>query len=205
MSINTLNMQPLRVGQIRKLKPCGNGGSSRLVLIAEQDRRDGSFLVFLLSNFVEAAIPRDIRMSREFSSSNYELVLMTEYLARANSDDFDLESLLGKVDLAELQRIRSLAFNNPFGSLPEEILCDGVEIGNYPVQKYDSIWNYRSDEYDNFRKITFIRDEAYVISTTYAFRTYQQFEELRDPELIDELPLDALFSLSRSRELVGAW
>jgi hypothetical protein len=144
-------------------------------------------------------------MSREFSSSSYELVLMTEYLARANSDDFELESLIGSVDIAELQKFRSLAFNNPFGSLPEEILCDGVEIGIYPVQKFDSIWNYRSKEYDNFRKITFIRDEAYVISTNYAFRTYQQFEELRDPELIDELPLDALFSLSRSRELVDAW
>ena len=59
---------PLRVGQIRKLKANHKGGVSRLVLIAEQDRRDGTYLVFLLNNMVEAAIPRDLCLSKDFTS-----------------------------------------------------------------------------------------------------------------------------------------
>ena len=46
--------EPLGVGQIRKLRANKKGGTSRLVLIAEQDRRDGTYLVFLLNNMVEA-------------------------------------------------------------------------------------------------------------------------------------------------------
>ena len=204
MTLDASKLVPLQVGQIRKLKASEKGGSSRLVLIAEQDRRDGSFLVFLLNNAVDAAIPRDLCMSTEFTGSKYQLVLMTEYLSRANPEDFELESLIGKIEQSKIEAFRSIAFNNPFGKLPDEIVCEGVEIGCYPVQKYDSIWLYRSAEYDNFKNLTFIRDEHYVISTNYALRAYRQFENLGDPELVDELPLDALFSISRSRELVDA-
>jgi hypothetical protein len=42
--------EPLKVGQIRKLHPSREIGSSRLVLIADKDKRDGTYLVFLLNN-----------------------------------------------------------------------------------------------------------------------------------------------------------
>ena len=97
--------EPLRVGQIRKLRANKKGGTSRLVLIAEQDRRDGSYLVFLLNNLVEAAIPRDLCLSTKLTSASYEIVLMTEYLARTHPEDFELESVLGSIDALGQLRI----------------------------------------------------------------------------------------------------
>ena len=196
--------EPIRVGQIRKLRANKKGGTSRLVIIAEQDRRDGSYLVFLLNNLVEAAIPRDLCLSTKLTSASYEIVLMTEYLARTHPEDFELESVLGSVDEKEVDRIRSIAHNNPFGKLPDEIVNQDVRIGQFPMQKYDSVWQFRSSEFDNFLKLTYVRDQAYVISVDYALRSLRQFEALGDPELVDEMPLDALFAMSRSREMVAA-
>ncbi len=196
--------EPLRVGQIRKLRANKKGGTSRLVLIAEHDRRDGTYLVFLLNNMVEAAIPRDLCLSTKLTSARYEIVLMTEYLARAHPEDFELESVPGSIDEKVVDRIRSIAHNNPFGKLPDVIINQDMRIGRFPMQKYDSVWQFRSSEFDNFLKLTFVRDQAYVISADYALRSLRQFETLRDPELVDEMPLDALFAMSRSREMVAA-
>lgn len=204
MSSIFAQLEPLRSGQIRKLKPNRKGGTSRLVLIAEQDRRDGTYLVFLLNNMVQAAIPRDLCLSTSFTSANYEIVLMTEYFSRANPEDFELESIMGSVEVAQVERIRSIVFNNPFGKLPDVIICEGVRIGRFPLQKYDSVWQYRASEFDNFLKLTYVRDETYVISVDFALRTLRQFEVLNDPTLIDDLPLDALFAMSRSGEMVAA-
>lgn len=195
---------PLEVGQIRKLRTNKKGGASRLVLIAEQDRRDGTYLVFLLNNMVEAAIPRDLCLTTNLTSAKYEIVLMTEYLARANPEDFELESILGSIDRVMVDRIRSIAHNNPFGKLPNVIVNQDIRIGQFPMQKYDSVWQYRLSEFDNFLMLTHVRDEAYVISMDYALRSLRQYEELRDPELVDEMPLDALFAMSRSSEMVAA-
>lgn len=204
MKSKLVHYEPLMVGQIRKLRANKKGGSSRLVLIAEQDRRDGTFLVFLLNNMVDAAIPRDLCLSTELTSARYEIVLMTEYFSRARPEDFELESILGSVDLEEIDRIRSIAHNNLFGNLPDVVKNQDVRIGQFPMQKYDSVWQFRSSEFDNFQKLTYVRDEAYVISMDYALRSLQQFEVLRDPALVDEMPLDALFAMSRSREMVAA-
>jgi len=198
------HLEPLRSGQIRKLKPSRKGGTSRLVLIAEQDRRDGTYLVFLLNNMVKAAIPRDLCLSTQFTSASYEIVLMTEYFSRANPEDFELESIIGIVDVAQVERIRSIVFNNPFGKLPDIIICEGVRIGCFPLQKYDSVWQYRASEFDNFLKLTYVRDEIYVISVDFALRSLRQYEVLNDPTLIDDLPLDALFAMCRSGEMVAA-
>ncbi len=204
MKSKLANSQPLRAGQIRKLRPSENGGHSRLVLIVEQDRRDGTYLVFLLNNMVDAAIPRDLCLSTEFTAANYEIVLMTEYLARANPEDFELERILGSIDETEVDRIRLIAHNNPFGRLPDTLISPYVRIGQFPMQKYDSVWHFRSSEFDNFLKLTHVRDQAHLISIDYASRTLMQFEILQDPELIDEMPLNALYAMSRSRELVTA-
>ena len=196
--------EPLKVGQIRKLRTSKKGGSSRLVLIVEQDRRDGTYLVYLLNNMVEAAIPRDLCLTTNLTSAKYEIVLMTEYLARANPEDFELESILGSIDEVMVDRIRSIAHNNPFGKLPNVIVNQDIRIGQFPMQKYDSVWQYRLSEFDNFLKLTHVRDESYVISMDYALRSLRQYEVLRDPALVDEMPLDALFAMSRSREMVAA-
>ena len=193
--------EPLKVGQIRKLHPSREIGSSRLVLIADKDKRDGTFLVFLLNNFVEAATPRDLCISKEAASSNYELVLMTEYFSRANPENFDLSTVFGRVDSKEIERFKELAFRSPFGSLPNEIEKDGVSIGKYPVQKFDSVWNYRSDEFDNFRQLTYIRD---INSVDYSQRFLQHNPEINNSDVINDLPLIALFALSRSGEKVPA-
>jgi hypothetical protein len=97
-----------------------------------------------------------------------------------------------------------IAHNNPFGKLPDVITNPDMRIGRFPMQKYDSVWQFRSSEFDNFLKLTYFRDQAYVISVDHALRSLRQFEALRAPELVDELPLDALFAMSRSREMVAA-
>jgi hypothetical protein len=191
---------PLRVGQIRKLKANHKGGVSRLVLIAEQDRRDGTYLVFLLNNMVEAAIPRDLCLSKDFTSAQYSIVLMTEYFSRANPEDFELESLIGQVKVSQLEKIRTLAFNYPFGKLPDSIAGDGLAIGTFPMQKYDAIWNYRVAEFDNFAKLTYVRDTN---STDYAVRFLTHNPVLNDPLLVDECPLDVLYALGRTGDMVA--
>lgn len=193
--------EPLKVGQIRKLHPSREIGASRLVLIADKDKRDGTFLVFLLNNALEAATPRDLCISREVASSNYELVLMTEYFSRANPENFDLSTVFGRLDPKEIEKFKALAFRSPFGSLPNEIETDGVFIGKYPVQKFDSIWNYRIDEFDNFQQLTYVRD---LNSADYSQRFLQNNPEIKESDLIDDLPLIALFALSRSGEKVLA-
>ena len=204
MNSNLIISEPLRVGQIRKLKANKRGGGSRLVLIAEQDRRDGTYLVYLLNNMVEAAIPRDLCLSTKLTSARYEIVLMTEYLARAHPENFEIESILGSIDEKAVDQIRSIAHNNPFGKLPDVIVNQNVRIGQFPMQKFDSVWQFRSSEFDNFLKLTHVRDQAYLNSVDYALRSLRQFEALRDPGMVDEMPLDALFAMSRSREMVAA-
>ena len=193
--------EPLRVGQIRKLRATNKGGVSRLVLIAEQDRRDGTYLVFLLNNMVEAAIPRDLCLSKKITSAQYSIVLMTEYFSRANPENFELESLMGHVEVSQIEKIRSFAFNNPYGKLSDDISSDGLIIGGFPMQKYDSVWSFRAAEFDNFSKLTYIRDTN---STDYAMRFLTQNPVLNDPVLVDECPLDALYVLSRTGEMVAA-
>ena len=158
--------EPLKVGQIRKLRTSKKGGASRLVLIVEQDRRDGTYLVYLLNNMVEAAIPRDLCLTTNLTSARYEIVLMTEYLARANPEDFELESILGNIDPVMVDRIRSIAHNNPFGKLPNVIVNQDIRIGQFPMQKYDSVWQYRLSEFDNFLMLTHVRDEACLLYTS---------------------------------------
>lgn len=196
-----VNWEPIKVGQIRKLYPSDINGSSRLVLIADRDSRDGTYLVYLLNNLVEAATPRDLCISKSLASSNYDLVLMTEYLSRANPENFEISEIFGSVDQKEIERIRDVAFRHPFGSLPIELNSEGLTIGRYPVQKFDSIWKYRASEFDNFHKLTYIRN---VNSADYSVRFLQNNSEILNVDLIDECPLDALFALSRSGEKVPA-
>ena len=68
---------PVEVGQIRQLMPNRLDGSSRLVIIAEIDELDKTCLVFLLNNMVEAAIPRDVCLSKSKINTKFDLVLMT--------------------------------------------------------------------------------------------------------------------------------
>jgi hypothetical protein len=199
MKKSNSDWEPLMVGQIRKLHPSREIGSSRLVLIADKDKRDGTFLVFLLNNSLEAATPRDLCISKEFASSNYELVLMTEYFSRANPENFDLSTVFGHVDSKQIEKFKELAFRSPFGSLPNEIEIAGVSIGPYPLQKFDSIWNYRTAEFDNFRHLTYVRD---VNSADYSQRFLQNNPAMNASDVIDDLPLIALFALSRSGEKV---
>ena len=76
----------LEVGQIRKLDSIKGIATSRLVVIAEIDQRDATCLVFLLNNMSEAATPRDLCISKLVAKSKYEIVLMTDYLSRADHD-----------------------------------------------------------------------------------------------------------------------
>lgn len=192
--------EPLRVGQIRKLRANKKGGTSRLVLIAEQDHLDGTFLVFLLNNMIEAAIPRDLCLSKKFTSAQYAIVLMTEYFSRANPEDFELDSVMGRVDVAQIKNIRSIAFFNPFGKLPDDIIDEGLSIGSFPMQKYDAIWNFRAAEFENFSKLTYVRNTN---SSDYAMRFVAQNPALNDPVLIDECPLHVLYALSRTGEMAA--
>ena len=72
----------LKVGQVRKLDSIKGIADSRLVTIAEIDSGDATCLVFLLNNMVEAATPRDVCIPQILAGSNYDLVLMSDYLSR---------------------------------------------------------------------------------------------------------------------------
>ncbi len=203
MSNQISEITKIEVGQIRKLDGIQGIANPRLVVIAETDAKDATCLVFLLNNMVEAAIPRDLCLSSIETGSSFDLVLMTEYFSRADQARLVKNKVLGNLKPAVLERIRKTVFDNPFGELPDSIESLGMKIGSYPVQKYDSVWFFRSNEFDNFKALTFVRNP---ISIDFAHTFYELHQN--DLKAYDdpEVPLDALRfqALSTSMEMVAA-
>ena len=193
----------LEVGQIRKLDSIKGIASSRLVVIVEIDQRDATCLVFLLNNMLEAATPRDFCISKSVAKSKYEIVLMTDYLSRADQARLVNNEILGTIDPLLMNRIREISFKSPFGGLPNNFEKSGVIVGGYPVQKYDSVWLFRDNEIDNFSRLTFVRNP---ISLDYAVKFYVNNKNNAAAFISEEVPLDALrfFAISQSRIEVAA-
>jgi hypothetical protein len=193
----------LEVGQIRKLDSIKGIATSRLVVIAEIDQRDATCLVFLLNNMSEAATPRDLCISKLVAKSKYEIVLMTDYLSRADQARLVNNDILGVIDPLLINRIREISFASPFGGLVNNFQKSGVTVGGYPVQKYDSVWLFRDNEFDNFSRLTFVRNP---ISLDYAVKFYVNNKNNAAAFISEEVPLDALrfFAISQSRIEVAA-
>ena len=193
----------LEVGQIRKLDSIKGIATSRLVVIAEIDPRDATCLVFLLINMSEAATPRDLCISKLVAKSKYEIVLMTDYLSRADQARLVNNDILGVIDPLLINRIREISFASPFGGLVNNFQKSGVTVGGYPVQKYDSVWLFRDNEFDNFSRLTFVRNP---ISLDYAVKFYVNNKNNAAAFISEEVPLDALrfFAISQSRIEVAA-
>ena len=193
----------LEVGQIRKLDSIKGIATSRLVVIVEIDQRDATCLVFLLNNMLEAATPRDFCISKLVAKSKYEIVLMTDYLSRADQARLVNNEILGIIDPILINRIREISFSSPFGGLPNNFEKSGVIVGGYPVQKYDSVWLFRDNEFDNFSRLTFVRN---LISLDYAVKFYVNNKNNAAAFISEEVPLDALrfFAISQSRIEVAA-
>lgn len=192
-----ISKKKYEIGEIHKIQSKRKGAKSRLVMIVEIDESDYTALVYLVNNMVNAAIPRDVTISKSLIKSDFDVVIMTEYLARIDLENLSNESKIGQLSSDDLQRIRTISFSSPFGPLPEAIASEGISIGSYPVQKFDSVWNFRSAEFDNFSMITFVRNK---LSSDYVARILSLYEDLTP--IIDECSLDALFL--RGRESVGA-
>ncbi len=193
----------LEVGQIRKLDSIQGIATSRLVVIAEIDQRDATCLVFLLNNMSESATPRDLCISKSVAKSKYEIVLMTDYLSRADQARLVNNEILGVIDPLLINRIREISFASPFGGLVNNFQKSGVTVGGYPVQKYDSVWLFRDNEFDNFSRLTFVRNP---ISLDYAVKFYVNNKNNAAAFISEEVPLDALrfFAISQSRIEVAA-
>ena len=193
----------LEVGQIRKLDSIKGIATSRLVVIAEIDQRDATCLVFLLNNMSEAATPRDLCISKLVAKSKYEIVLMTDYLSRADQARIVNNEILGVIDPLLINRIREISFASPFGGLVNNFQKLGVTVGGYPAQKYDSVWLFRDNEFDNFSRLTFVRNP---ISLDYAVKFYVNNKNNVAAFMSEEVPLDALrfFAISQSRIEVAA-
>jgi len=193
----------LEVGQIRKLDSIKGIATSRLVVIAEIDQRDATCLVFLLNNMSEAATPRDLCISKLVAKSKYEIVLMTDYLSRADQARLVNNEILGVIDPLLINRIREISFASPFGGLVNNFQKLGVTVGGYPAQKYDSVWLFRDNEFDNFSRLTFVRNP---ISLDYAVKFYVNNKNNAAAFMSEEVPLDALrfFAISQSRIEVAA-
>ena len=193
----------LEVGQIRKLDSIKGIATSRLVVIVEIDQRDATCLVFLLNNMSEAATPRDLCISKLVAKSKYEIVLMTDYLSRADQARLVNNDILGVIDPLLINRIREISFASPFGGLVNNFQKSGVTVGGYPVQKYDSVWFFRDNEFDNFSRLTFVRNP---ISLDYAVKFYVNNKNNAAAFISEEVPLDALrfFAISQSRIEVAA-
>ena len=193
----------LKVGQVRKLDSIKGIADSRLVTIAEIDSGDATCLVFLLNNMVEAATPRDVCIPQILAGSNYDLVLMSDYLSRVDQARLVNNEVLGQLDKNLIQQIRDSSFSQPYGGLSTELTTLGVLIGGYPAQKYDSVWYFRDNEFENFSKLTFIRNP---ISVDHATRFYINNKENMSAFLGTQVPFDALryLSITQSRITVSA-
>ena len=189
----------LEVGQIRKLLPYDPAGRPRLVVIAELDGLDRTCLVFLLNNFAEAATPRDVCFASEVIDSDFDVVVMTEFFSRADQELLEKGNVLGHISSEDLLIIRTISFSQPFGNIPSDICRPGMWIGTFPLQRYDSIWKFRANEFDNFSAITYVRNP---ISTAFSTRVLQHHEDIVD--FLDECPLDVLFLFGREKVMVAA-
>ena len=151
----------------------------------------------------EAATPRDLCISKLVAKSKYEIVLMTDYLSRADQARLVNNDILGVIDPLLINRIREISFASPFGGLVNNFQKSGVTVGGYPVQKYDSVWLFRDNEFDNFSRLTFVRNP---ISLDYAVKFYVNNKNNAAAFISEEVPLDALrfFAISQSRIEVAA-
>ncbi len=192
-----VNVSKFEIGAIYKIVTKHKKAKPRLVMIAEIDESDHTALVFLLNNMTQAAIPRDLNISKSKIDSHFDLVLMTEYFSRIDLNYLNSKAQLGKLAKEDLARIRKISFSTPFGALPPEIETNGITVGEFPIQKFDTVWQFRSEEFDNFSSLTFVRNK---LSSDYVSRILALHEDLTP--IIDDCPLDALFL--RSRESVGA-
>ena len=190
-------MDQFKVGEIYKIQGSNPNAESRLVLLVEIDTSDYSALAYLLNNMTEAAIPRDLHISKDKLNSKFDLVLMTEYLARIDLQNLASQTRIGILPKSEVEKIRAISFTNPFGQLPETIESDGISIGRFPVQKNDSVWFFRENEFENFRQLTFSRNK---LSSDYVSRILELYEDLTP--ILDDCPIDALFL--RGRVSIGA-
>lgn len=190
-------MDLFQVGEIYKIQGSNPYAKPRLVLIVEIDTSDYSALAYLLNNMTNTAIPRDLRISKDKLNSKFDLVLMTEYLARIDLQNLVSQTRVGLLPKAEVERIRAISFTNPFGQLPDSIESDGISIGSFPVQKNDSVWFFRENEFENFRHLAFSRNK---LSSDYVSRILELYEDLSP--ILDDCPIDALFL--RGRVSIGA-
>lgn len=194
-----LSPNRVSVGQVRKLDSIKGIASSRLVAIVETDPTDATCLVFLLGNATDAATPRDVVIPKEISNLSYDLALMSDYLSRADQGRLVNNPVLLQLDAKLIDEIRQAVLDLPYGSLTLNLDKYGVKNGNYPAQKYDSVWKFRDAEAKNFNSLTFVRNKS---SITFAVKFYQvNCEDLKaftDPEV----PLDALRLRSISSERI---
>lgn len=191
-----VRIDKFQVGEIYKIQDPSSTGKPRLVLLAEIDKTDYSALAFLLNNMTEVAIPRDLNISKSRIESKFDVVLMTEYFSRIDLQNLDSQSRIGTLPKVDIDKIRSISFNFPFGQLPVDIESEGISIGKYPVQKNDTVWAFRANEFENFNNLTFIRNK---LSSDYVSRILDLYEDLSP--ILDDCPIDALFL--RGRESVG--
>jgi hypothetical protein len=191
-----IRFDKFQVGEIYKIQDPSSTGKPRLVILAEIDDTDYSALAFLLNNMTEAAIPRDLNISKSKIESKFDVVLMTEYFSRIDLQNLDSQNRIGTLPKVDIEKIRSISFNHPFGQLPVAIESEGISIGKYPVQRNDTVWAFRANEFENFNKLIFIRNK---LSSDYVSRILDLYEDLSP--ILDDCPIDALFL--RGRESVG--
>lgn len=190
-------MDQFQVGEIYKIQGSNSKAEPRLVLLVEIDTSDYSALAYLLNNMTEAAIPRDLHISKDRLNSKFDLVLMTEFLNRIDLQNLTSQTRIGILPKSEVEKIRAISFTNPFGQLPAIIESDGISIGRFPVQRSDSVWFFRENEFENFRQLTFSRNK---LSSDYVSRILELYDDLTP--ILDDCPIDALFL--RGRVSIGA-
>jgi len=191
--------QDFTVGQVRKLDSIKGIASARLVAIAEIDPLDATCLVFLLSNSTDAATPRDVVIPQKISKLSYEIALMGDYLSRADQGRLINNPVLGELGRDLIEAVRKAVVDSPFGRLNIDETQFSIEVGSYPAQKYDSVWNFRDAEALNFELLTFVRNK---ISIDYAVKFYQLNVENQKVFSEPEVPFDALRLRSLSSERI---
>ena len=68
------------------------------------------------------------------------------------------------------------------------------------MQKFDSVWRFRTSEFDNFRLLTFVRNK---LSLSFSAKILDVHKG-DISNFLDDIPLDLLFLKGRERNLVSA-
>jgi|LauGreDrversion4_2_1035121.scaffolds.fasta_scaffold644143_1 hypothetical protein len=138
----------IKPGEIRRLIDMELHNDSRLVAVVNYNSVDESALVVLVNNLTEIATPRDVLLTTEMTSAQFELSLLPDFVARVWKQQLNTSPVFGMLDPALIDVW--LEENKSPGLMPKSSDKPDPKFsrGSYLPEFGDHVWLFRGKEID---------------------------------------------------------